>query len=565
MSLNVNNKRPDALRLAAEFFCDNDPAFAFRILQKCDVTEEQIGKIQEMIKAAGLASAPEENRMRIANIRDRIVAALDTHLCFPSPFTSASGCFYSDKPFEFGGKWYTTLFHCVYTQMYRDQPKLVNLIAQCDTLDEVLEFVKLHPMTEKCRIMWENSQDKDKSEEGIWMHACRAQFSQIPELKAALEATKKLFLVCDGPELDLSNGWTSKGENAFGRRLMKLRKEYRGIGEDETLNASYHEMIKKRNKKSQFLISSFLPDIWENILAQGNTGTVASLLLLNRASHQGILNATGMLMPMDTLMKICSPNLQIIFTGPRIIPEFDKFKVIKLCHLLKPIADRKSLPFLTLLVKEPNLTLEEISGIAKEGKIKLDFGPLVGHTEDLKKHPTPGYLRNKKSVVLMTNSLIEGTENLSSDDQYRALRRIQSLINLETLKKRCVTIRGILRRDHTPVLLPGDEKIQHMIPPPLKSLECSMPGILDLITLFVCTKLNHGHFPWSMPLLGCSSTVLVNPYYAPITITASIEGAENKITLNIVDDLRFIDKNRGASGIWELEPISAIDEIHNSP
>ena len=524
MSLNVNNKRPDALRLAAEFFCDNDPAFAFRILQKCDVTEEQIGKIQEMIKAAGLASAPEENRMRIANIRDRIVAALDTHLCFPSPFTSASGCFYSDKPFEFGGKWYTTLFHCVYTQMYRDQPKLVNLIAQCDTLDEVLEFVKLNPMTEKRKILWENSQDKNKSEEAVWMHACRAQFGQIPELKAALEATGNLFLVCDGPELDLSNGWTAeKGENALGRRLMKLRKEYGGVGEEETSSRTYEKMIQKRNKQSQLFLSSFNADIWGNILTQcDNTTAVASLFLLNKQSHKGAVNTTTAFMPIDTLMKICSPNLQIVFTGLRVIPEkFDKLKVIKICHLLNPLAKLERPPCMTLLVKELNLGMNEISAIAKQGGIKMSFNlPQEYSTEVV--FECLNSETNQRSLVLMTNFLIPETRNTEPLFQNLILENLTYLTPKRTVKD------------------PG--------------LECRLPKIFDLITLFVFTKLNYDRFPWEKPSAGCSSLFLDPPYRGRrvVAINASRNAGALDDVINIGLSLLEPNNNLGSSGMWEL-------------
>lgn len=296
MSGNLGNLEcdPRLMGAAALIHCGY-PQTAIEMLEGCGVDKERIERIREMIPAIGVNSTGTQNRLEVMEIKDRMVVVLNTEAPQLLPVADLFNP-YKDKLFEFGGKFYKGITHCFCAQMYRDQPDLMDCCAEIDDLERLEAFVQLNPMTSNHKRAWDNPADVHKSQRGVLMHVCRAQFGQNPELGKNLLATGKFYLGCHKFPFVFT-------ENLLGECLMDLRGEYGGAG-----------------RVAQSVQLTF--DIWSNILGSGiGIPELGKLSCLNKSFYEWVSKGISML-PLESLIQICGNKLHVIDTSEGRIPFF---------------------------------------------------------------------------------------------------------------------------------------------------------------------------------------------------------------------------------------------------
>lgn len=194
------------------------------------------------------------------------VMSQDVSMCFSeakeSVFSNAHPCL-----FEFEGKNYPNAMVCFIAQQYTDQPQMMDLLIQCETIEEALTLAELTPMTSQRKLSWENSHAQYLNKEDVMMHVQKAKFDQNPELKAQLLATGRAYLVCQGNDHYFSDNFDGTGQNNLGICLMRLRGEYGGVGIVQPC-INYQSEIQGLQSRCNLITDQLFSDIIQTIFLQ---------------------------------------------------------------------------------------------------------------------------------------------------------------------------------------------------------------------------------------------------------------------------------------------------------
>ncbi len=276
---------------------------------------------------------------------------------------------------EFGGKHYQNATACFLAQKYTDQPRIMELLTDCETAEEALFLSSTCPMTEERKLSWENPD----AQHVVMMQVLRAKFGQNPNLKEQLLSTGNLYIVCQGYDPLWSDGFNGTGQNQLGQCLMQLRGEY---GKDSIVPQStgYSFRIQALNERCILIMTGIPGDITHQIFLQCFSNTdITGIQALACTNKHFYKNITMIIEKLD-LAQLC-PLLQIVsaeeaqkygFTAQP-APIFPKLKLIKAYQEMAPhVEDNAGLTYFDFTLPE-DLTLRQIVEIAKGQGIGVDI------------------------------------------------------------------------------------------------------------------------------------------------------------------------------------------------
>ncbi len=394
MSINKNNSNsisPDAVldKAIVQILGGHQPDALAR-LTKCGLfSKEQIEKIEatltEMNPTHLTTTAPE--------LKDRILTALnqDVKIAAAPLQNKASHLSFSEDPtcafanaypctIEFEGKHYQNATACFLAQKYTDQPRIMELLTDCETAEEALFLSSTCPMTCSRELFWENPFARHVNNTyGIMMQILRAKFGQNPKLKQQLLSTGNLYIACQGYDPLWSDGFNSTGKNHLGLCLMQLRGEY---GKDSIVPQStgYTLQIQALNERCILIMTGIPGDITHQIFLQCfSNNDITGIQALACTNKHFYTNITMIVEKLD-LEKLC-PLLKIVsaqeaqkygFTAqPALI--FPKLGVIEAYQEMAPhVEGNVGVTYFDFTLPE-ELTLRHIVEIAKGQGIEVDF------------------------------------------------------------------------------------------------------------------------------------------------------------------------------------------------
>ncbi len=289
-------------------------------------------------------------------------------------FTEAPTCAFANAypcKIEFGGKHYQNATACFLAQKYTDQPRIMELLTDCETAEEALFLSSTCPMTDARKLSWENPDARHANKYDVMMHVQRAKFGQNSNLKEQLLSTENLYIACQGYDPLWSDGFNGTGQNQLGLCLMQLRKEY---GKDSIVPQStgYKFQIQALNERCILIMTGIPGDITHQIFLQCfSNNDITGIQALACTNKHFYTNITMIIEKLD-LAQLC-PLLKIVsaeeaqkygFTAQS-APIFPKLKLIEAYQEMAPhVEGNAGVSYFDFTLPE-ELTLRQIVEIAK--------------------------------------------------------------------------------------------------------------------------------------------------------------------------------------------------------